>query len=312
MFISAQDFLNKLQPVVDIWRSAMDVSGFIHHSKIKDQLHNLYLMQKQDFTFDITWLEDFREQKLFETNGQKVVPLVDIQGRILLTNERIYFQPFNNISSKPVKKWNLADAKRVVKRRHLLRQTGIEIFFSDSSIFFSFQNKETRDHVYLLIMKQPALSNVQINDQVNVTELWQNGHISNFDYLMYLNFMADRTFNDLTQLSNQFVIMLDVQITLYMIYTSDHLTPLPSTGIQCFPGLSKISQVAHLTSRIQILFVICRSQLVLSTRNVFSDSWNDMRTCPNPSFCMEHITAHQDLCYSISFDQVRHLKIFSL
>ena len=28
---------------------------------------------------------------------------------------------------------------------------------------------------------------------------WQNGLVSNFDYLMYLNSMADRSFNDLTQ-----------------------------------------------------------------------------------------------------------------
>ena len=32
-----------------------------------------------------------------------------------------------------------------------------------------------------------------------MTNKWQNGTISNFDYLMYLNFISDRTFNDLTQ-----------------------------------------------------------------------------------------------------------------
>ena len=33
----------------------------------------------------------------------------------------------------------------------------------------------------------------------NMTLQWQNGIISNFDYLMYLNSAADRSFNDLTQ-----------------------------------------------------------------------------------------------------------------
>lgn len=28
---------------------------------------------------------------------------------------------------------------------------------------------------------------------------WQNGEISNYDYLMHLNNFADRSFNDLTQ-----------------------------------------------------------------------------------------------------------------
>ena len=32
-----------------------------------------------------------------------------------------------------------------------------------------------------------------------MTLQWQNGLISNFDYLMYLNSAADRSFNDLTQ-----------------------------------------------------------------------------------------------------------------
>jgi len=36
----------------------------------------------------------------------------------------------------------------------------------------------------------------------NYTLKWQNGLISNFDYLMYLNSMADRTINDITQYEN--------------------------------------------------------------------------------------------------------------
>ena len=33
----------------------------------------------------------------------------------------------------------------------------------------------------------------------NMTLQWQNGLISNFGYLLYLNSAADRSFNDLTQ-----------------------------------------------------------------------------------------------------------------
>jgi len=33
----------------------------------------------------------------------------------------------------------------------------------------------------------------------NMTLQWQNRLVSNFDYLLYLNSVADRSFNDLTQ-----------------------------------------------------------------------------------------------------------------
>ena len=43
------------------------------------------------------------------------------------------------------------------------------------------------------------LFNLEQENTENVTVKWQNGQISNYDYLMYLNSLADRTFNDLTQ-----------------------------------------------------------------------------------------------------------------
>jgi len=35
--------------------------------------------------------------------------------------------------------------------------------------------------------------------KVSITEKWQRGQISNFEYLMHLNTLAGRSFNDLTQ-----------------------------------------------------------------------------------------------------------------
>jgi factor associated with neutral sphingomyelinase activation len=58
---------------------------------------------------------------------------------------------------------------------------------------------EERDSLYDSILKQDSFQANSIFDLSNMTKKWQNGTISNFDYLMYLNFIADRTFNDLTQ-----------------------------------------------------------------------------------------------------------------
>lgn len=35
-------------------------------------------------------------------------------------------------------------------------------------------------------------------DKRYVQSLWQEGHITNFDYLMYLNTISNRSFNDLS------------------------------------------------------------------------------------------------------------------
>jgi factor associated with neutral sphingomyelinase activation len=136
-FITASEFINKVKPIFQVWRNIQSVSKF----SIIDRVKRNYQSQQSQFTFDVTWLEDFREQQLYETNGVRVTPLVDTPGRFLLTNSRIYFQPFNNISSKPVKKYQLKNIVRVVKRRHVLKHVGIEIYLKkNSSIFFSFNS----------------------------------------------------------------------------------------------------------------------------------------------------------------------------
>ena len=85
---------------------------------------------------------------------------------------------------------------------------GLEIFLNNSkSIFFSFKTRVDRDEVYNLIISQPGiffLQQVSIYsfficlglkrlEETNlklVLTKWQNGEISNFDYLMYLNHEA--------------------------------------------------------------------------------------------------------------------------
>lgn len=48
-------------------------------------------------SFDTSWLEDLYERVVAEVQANKVLPLVINPGRVLLTNSRIYFQPYNNM-----------------------------------------------------------------------------------------------------------------------------------------------------------------------------------------------------------------------
>ncbi|OAD54426.1 Protein FAN [Eufriesea mexicana] len=144
-------------------------------------------------SFDTSWLEDLYEQVVLETQASKVLPLVINPGRILLTNSRIYFQPYNNLDQHPVLKIQLKDIINIIKRRFLLSQIGLEIKWLRQPenkveyLFISLKSQSDRDELYTNLLNQPTMSLEKV-PQDQMTMRWQNG-----------SFLADRTFHDLTQ-----------------------------------------------------------------------------------------------------------------
>lgn len=155
-------------------------------------------------SFDTSWLEDLYEQVVLETQANKVLPLVVNPGRILLTTSRIYFQPYNNLDQHPVLKIQLKDIVNINKRRFLLSQIGLEIKWLRQPenklehLFISLKSQNDRDELYTNLLNQPTVSLERV-PQDQMTMRWQNGSLSNYDYLLYINSLADRTFHDLTQ-----------------------------------------------------------------------------------------------------------------
>lgn len=117
-------------------------------------------------------------------------------------------------------RWSYDDIKDIDRRLYLLRQVALEIFSNDGRNFLVVFDKETREEVYNLLSAKmstrPAFSlgrleaetlGIPINDVLsriwrnkeNFTMKWVEGKISNFHYLMYLNTLAGRSYNDLTQ-----------------------------------------------------------------------------------------------------------------
>lgn len=152
--------------------------------------------------FDTSRLDNLFEKIVMETTAERITPLVVNPGRVLLTSARLYFQPFNNVENVPVMKFKLSDIKSILKRRFLQQHVGLEIYCSDNShtsdLYLSLASQEERDKFYDALVSQECV-NLTESGQENMTYRWQNGQVSNFDYLMYLNSEADRSFNDLTQ-----------------------------------------------------------------------------------------------------------------
>ncbi|XP_071092050.1 protein FAN-like [Haliotis cracherodii] len=186
-----------------------------------DQSHmiNAIVLSRQSrVKFNTSWLEDLYEKIVLETQGDRNTPLAKNPGRIMLTSSRLYFQPFNNIDRWPVLKIRLKEIKRLIRRRYLLRQLGLEIYCSDNAqvthLYLSFKTEEIRNQLYDHILQQQDLHLDEVG-QEDMTLRWQSGYISNYEYLLYLNSLADRSFNDLTQYPVMPWVISD--------YTSDHL-----------------------------------------------------------------------------------------
>ncbi|CAB4066679.1 NSMAF [Lepeophtheirus salmonis] len=146
--------------------------------------------RQRRFPFDTCALEfGMKETILFKTVGNKIRPLVVNPGRIVLTDRILYFQPFNNAETKPVLKIRLDYIQRIFRRRYLLRPLGLEM---------EYLNEKHRNKLYHKLIAQEPLK-LEDSCEENMTLQWVNGVISNYDYLIYLNSAADRSFNDLTQ-----------------------------------------------------------------------------------------------------------------
>jgi hypothetical protein len=78
-------------------------------------------------------------------------------GRVLLTDQRLYFQPFNGVQESGVTQWNLqakaagggkTALEKLERRRHQLRKTGVELVFGSGegaeSVFLAFPSNAQR------------------------------------------------------------------------------------------------------------------------------------------------------------------------
>ena len=96
--------------------------------------------------------------------------------------------------------WSYDDVKEIHLRRYLLKDVGIELFLVyGHTILLAFDDRKERDSVYKLITSRKLKNLVKSESIDEATNLWKEGKMSNYEYLMQLNKYSGRTFNDLMQ-----------------------------------------------------------------------------------------------------------------
>uniref|UniRef100_A0A673LR92 Neurobeachin n=1 Tax=Sinocyclocheilus rhinocerous TaxID=307959 RepID=A0A673LR92_9TELE len=164
---------------------------------------------------------------VLSTPAQLVAPVIVARGTLSITTTEIYFEvdeddpAFKKIDSKVLAyteglhgKWMFSEIRAVFSRRYLLQNTGLEVFMANrTSVMFNFPDQATVKKVVNSLPRVgvgtsyglPQARRIslatprQLFKSSNMTQRWQRREISNFEYLMFLNTIAGRTYNDLNQ-----------------------------------------------------------------------------------------------------------------
>eukprot|EP00002_Diphylleia_rotans_P030306 TRINITY_DN6216_c0_g1_i2.p1 TRINITY_DN6216_c0_g1~~TRINITY_DN6216_c0_g1_i2.p1 ORF type:complete len:2958 (-),score=456.23 TRINITY_DN6216_c0_g1_i2:383-9256(-) len=158
----------------------------------------------------------------YQTIALLVTPMDTVEGSLEVSSSGILFVPLNMDTTKDlpfifsvdevdkrdrVLRWDLQTITEIHARRYLLQANSLELFFTDkSTLFLCFPNRD-RSKVYRIIknLKPASLVDADLTHgsarlaKSNLTERWMRREISNFDYLLALNTIAGRTYNDLMQ-----------------------------------------------------------------------------------------------------------------
>eukprot|EP00466_Bigelowiella_natans_P000823 jgi/Bigna1/39028/e_gw1.29.114.1 len=99
-----------------------------------------------------------------------------------------------------------SEIRQAMPRLFYLQNTAIELFFKDhTSVFFNFHTggQRGRDEIYRRLCKNLRLpfkiSPTRRLQESGIVSQWKRGEISNFQYLMHVNTIAGRTYNDVSQ-----------------------------------------------------------------------------------------------------------------
>ncbi|UJR15136.1 hypothetical protein I4U23_002101 [Adineta vaga] len=170
---------------------------------------------------------DFSGPICYSTECSLISGTNAIRGILAITHRAMLFNAneddnnFQNLDSKILPyidnlhgKWHFHDIRAIFSRKYLLQDKALEIFVSNrTSVMFAFADRTIVKKVVNCLprvgvggryglpqQRRTSLASAkQLFRSANMTQRWQRREISNFEYLMYLNTISGRSYQDLNQ-----------------------------------------------------------------------------------------------------------------
>ncbi|XP_037563359.1 neurobeachin-like protein 1 isoform X2 [Dermacentor silvarum] len=152
-----------------------------------------------------------KKKPVIEEDCELVTLMKVVKGRFEVTATQIYFidlSPVREEGERHDFTYPLHMLREVHLRRYNLRRSALEFFLVDQTNFFLNFATKTRNKIFgrVVALHPPNLlyssgtrSPAELLRASGLTQRWVNREISNFEYLMHLNTIAGRTYNDLSQ-----------------------------------------------------------------------------------------------------------------
>ncbi|CAL8070942.1 unnamed protein product [Calicophoron daubneyi] len=191
------------------------------------ELDDLILQQREDLTDFINFAVSPDAAIQLSVPCVMISFGIGVHGTLSISKSEFSFErnashPANRALDKKIlvhtegarSRWSFSEIQAIFGRRYLHRTRAVEIFVkSRSSVFFALEDTATVQRVvntlppvgvgtrYGLVQSRNTtlMGPRYLFDASNMTDRWQRREISNFDYLMYLNTISGRTYNDMNQ-----------------------------------------------------------------------------------------------------------------
>ncbi|XP_030207638.1 lipopolysaccharide-responsive and beige-like anchor protein isoform X2 [Gadus morhua] len=172
-------------------------------------------------------LENLTGSVNLTTSAELVAPAAVVKGTLSITSSEVYFEvdedepSFKAIDPKILAyteglhgKWLFTEIRAVFSRRYLLQNTALEVFMANrTAVMFNLPDASIVKKVVHCLPRVGVGTNFglpqtrrislaspkQLFKASTMTQRWQRREVSNFEYLIFLNTVSGRTFNDLNQ-----------------------------------------------------------------------------------------------------------------